>query len=48
MNLDVNLSNYVNCRFITLQHDLFEITVDLAVGYTLEAALDHVPKFSVS
>lgn len=34
-------------RFITLQHDLFEITVDLAVGYTLDAALAHVPKFSV-
>ncbi len=34
-------------RFVTLQHDLFEITVDLAVGYTLDAALAHVPKFSV-
>lgn len=34
-------------RFITLQHDLFEITVDLAVGYTLDAALSHDPKFVV-
>ena len=33
--------------FIVLQHDLFEITVDLAVGYTLDAALSHDPKFSV-
>ncbi|KAF8967662.1 hypothetical protein BDZ97DRAFT_502715 [Flammula alnicola] len=33
--------------FITLQHDLFEITVDLAVGYTLDAALSHTPKFAL-
>jgi hypothetical protein len=33
--------------FIVLQHDLFEITVDLAVGYTLDAALSHDPKFAV-
>jgi peptidoglycan/xylan/chitin deacetylase (PgdA/CDA1 family) len=37
----------INTGFITLQHDLFEITVDLAVGYTLDAALKHVPKFSL-
>jgi hypothetical protein len=40
----------VNCqfrRFIVLQHDLFEISVDLAVGYTLDAALNHQPKFNV-
>lgn len=40
----------VNCqsrRFIVLQHDLFEISVDLAVGYTLDAALNHQPKFKV-
>jgi len=35
-------------RFIVLQHDLFEITVDLAVGYTLNAALTHNPAFDVS
>lgn len=34
-------------RFISLQHDLFEITVDLAVGYFLDAALNHTPKFNV-
>jgi len=33
--------------FIVLQHDLFEITVDLAVGYTLNAALNHNPKFNL-
>ncbi|PPQ91479.1 hypothetical protein CVT25_013736 [Psilocybe cyanescens] len=33
--------------FIVLQHDLSELTVDLAVGYTLEAALAHVPKFNL-
>jgi hypothetical protein len=34
--------------FIVLQHDLYEVTVDLAVGYTLDAALGHNPPFSVS
>lgn len=33
--------------FIVLQHDLFEISVDLAVGYTLNAALAHQPKFNL-
>ncbi|KAF9565501.1 hypothetical protein CPC08DRAFT_658871 [Agrocybe pediades] len=33
--------------FIVLQHDLFETTVDLAVGYTLDAALNHNPKFNL-
>lgn len=35
-------------RFIVLEHDLFDITVDLAVGYTLDAALTHQPPFTVS
>jgi hypothetical protein len=34
--------------FIVLQHDLYEVTVDLAVGYTMNAALTHKPPFSVS
>jgi hypothetical protein len=34
--------------FIVLQHDLYEVTVDLAVGYTLDAALKHEPPLSVS
>ncbi|KAI0704513.1 hypothetical protein C8T65DRAFT_245077 [Cerioporus squamosus] len=33
--------------FIVLEHDLFEITVDLAVGYTLDAALTHTPPFKL-
>ncbi|KAI0272326.1 hypothetical protein BC834DRAFT_948639 [Gloeopeniophorella convolvens] len=33
--------------FIVLQHDLFEVTVDLATGYTLNAALTHNPTFSL-
>ncbi|KAN0121014.1 hypothetical protein V8E52_003602 [Russula decolorans] len=33
--------------FIVLQHDLYEVTVDLAVGYTLDAALTHDPPFSL-
>ena len=31
-----------------LEHDLFETTVDLAVGYTLNLALTHDPKLDVS
>lgn len=31
--------------FIVLQHDLYQVTVDLAVGYTLDAALNHNPPF---
>ena len=38
----------VTFSFIVLQHDLYEVTVDLAVGYTLNAALTHDPPFSVS
>ncbi|KAJ3519528.1 hypothetical protein NM688_g9290 [Phlebia brevispora] len=33
--------------FIVLEHDLFEITVDLAIGYTLNAALNHEPPFTL-
>ncbi|KAM6497063.1 hypothetical protein JOM56_007536 [Amanita muscaria] len=33
--------------FIVLQHDLFDITVDLAVGYTLNSALTHTPSFNL-
>jgi hypothetical protein len=39
---------YVISSFIVLQHDLYEVTVDLAVGYSLDAALSHNPPFSVS
>ncbi|KAF9054495.1 hypothetical protein BJ165DRAFT_1337898 [Panaeolus papilionaceus] len=37
----------LNTGFIVLQHDLFEITVDLARGFTLDAALNHQPKFNL-
>ena len=34
-------------RFIVLQHDLYYSTVELATGYTLDAALKHDPKFTM-
>jgi peptidoglycan/xylan/chitin deacetylase (PgdA/CDA1 family) len=37
----------IDTGFIVLQHDLFEITVDLATGYTLNAALSHNPPFNL-
>jgi len=37
----------LNTGFIVLQHDLYEITVDLAIGYTLNAALTHSPPFTL-
>jgi len=33
--------------FIVLQHDVHEATVDLAVGYTLDAALNHNPPYTL-
>ncbi|KAG7094006.1 hypothetical protein E1B28_007635 [Marasmius oreades] len=33
--------------FIVLQHDLYEISVDLAIGYTLNAAMKHNPPFKL-
>ncbi|KAI0686680.1 hypothetical protein BC835DRAFT_1513201 [Cytidiella melzeri] len=40
-------ASLLNTGFIVLQHDLFEITVDLAVGYTINAALSHNPPFTL-
>ncbi|THU92741.1 chitin deacetylase [Dendrothele bispora CBS 962.96] len=37
----------IDTGFIVLQHDLYEVTVDLAVGYTLDAARTHNPPFSL-
>jgi len=34
-------------RFIVLQHDVHYATVELATGYTLDAALKHDPKFTM-
>ncbi|KAJ3810474.1 hypothetical protein F5876DRAFT_88894 [Lentinula aff. lateritia] len=33
--------------FIVLEHDLYEQTVDMAIGYTLPAALNHNPPFTL-
>lgn len=33
--------------FIVLQHDVHYATVELATGYTLDAALEHNPKFTL-
>ncbi|KAF9071583.1 hypothetical protein BDP27DRAFT_1218975 [Rhodocollybia butyracea] len=33
--------------FVVLEHDLFEQTVDMAVGYTLPAAFSHQPPFTM-
>jgi len=41
-NILTQASN-MNTGFIVLEHDLYEVTVDLAVGYTLDAALTHNP-----
>ncbi|OCH85209.1 carbohydrate esterase family 4 protein [Obba rivulosa] len=40
-------ASIMDTGFIVLQHDLYEITVDLAVGYTLNTALTHSPPFSL-
>jgi hypothetical protein len=37
----------IDTGFIVLEHDLFEITVDLARGYTIPAALSHQPAFDL-
>ncbi|KAF8347810.1 chitin deacetylase [Amanita rubescens] len=37
----------LNTGFIVLEHDLFQISVDLAVGYTLPSALNHNPPFNI-
>jgi len=37
----------LNTGFIVLEHDLFEITVDLAIGYTLNAAMTNNPPFKL-
>ncbi|KAH8831494.1 hypothetical protein DL96DRAFT_835181 [Flagelloscypha sp. PMI_526] len=37
----------LNTGFITLEHDIHEVTVDLAMGNTIPAALGHNPPFKV-
>jgi len=43
----LNNATQLDTGFIVLQHDLFEITVDLAVGYTLNSALTHSPSLTL-
>lgn len=40
-------ASIIDTGFIVLQHDLYEATVDLARGYTLNAALSHNPAFTL-
>ncbi|TFY50424.1 hypothetical protein EVG20_g11527, partial [Dentipellis fragilis] len=40
-------ASIIDTGFIVLQHDLYPITVDLAVGYTLNAAITHNPPFTL-
>ncbi|KIJ50832.1 carbohydrate esterase family 4 protein [Sphaerobolus stellatus SS14] len=40
-------ASLLNTGFIVLEHDLYQQTVDLAVGYTLPTALNHNPKFNI-
>jgi len=40
-------ASMLNTGFIVLEHDLYQETVDLAVGYTLPSALAHQPKFNI-
>ena len=35
------------CSFIVLEHDLFQQTVDIAVGYTLNLALNYTPQLTL-
>jgi len=43
----LNNATTMDTGFIVLEHDLYEITVDLAIGYTLNAAVTHNPPFSL-
>ena len=45
-NIAANAS-LINTGFILLEHDLFQQSVDLAVGYILPDALGHNPKFTI-
>ena len=38
----------INTGFIVLEHDLFQQTVDIAVGYILPEALAHQPKYNIT
>jgi len=42
-----NATSDMETGFIVLQHDLYEVAVDLAVGYTLPFALDYDPELTL-
>jgi len=43
----VSLANNLTTGFITLEHDLYQQTVDMAVGYILPSALTTDPPFTL-
>ncbi|KZT06315.1 carbohydrate esterase family 4 protein [Laetiporus sulphureus 93-53] len=44
----MNNSSQIDTGFIVLEHDLFQQTVDIAVGYILPQALAHTPSFNIT
>ncbi|PCH33355.1 carbohydrate esterase family 4 protein [Wolfiporia cocos MD-104 SS10] len=44
----MNNSSSIDTGFIVLEHDLWQQTVDIAVGYILPEALAHQPKFNIT
>lgn len=46
-NAIMNNATQIQTGFIVLEHDLFEQTVDLAIGYILPEAMAHNPKFTL-
>ena len=47
-NILSNATTAMETGFIVLQHDLYEISVDLAMGFTLPLALSCDPPLTVS
>lgn len=41
-------STKIDTGFIVLEHDLFQQTVDIAVGYILPEALAHQPAYNIT
>ncbi|KAH9937406.1 uncharacterized protein B0H18DRAFT_1151881 [Fomitopsis serialis] len=44
----MNNSTQIDTGFIVLEHDLFQQTVDIAVGYILPEALAHQPAYNIT
>ncbi|KZT74900.1 carbohydrate esterase family 4 protein [Daedalea quercina L-15889] len=44
----MNNSTQIDTGFIVLEHDLFQQTVDIAVGYILPEALAHKPAYNIT